>query len=336
MNLGKVTRIFIIGGGQSCADLVEIASSYKIEVMVLTSPRHAAEKLDFGSGKSMNFEEVLVKSEVKYLISSEFEPKEITDFFGELQNTFFISLGAAWIFKESHLQGFFQNKLFNLHGTRLPHFRGGGGFSWQILTRNRFGYITLHLVDSGIDTGPIVLQREFLYPSNCRLPIEFEKHFGLERRSFFKELCNSILTSDFILTLNHQQEYFSTYWPRLNTKINSWIDWGNSPYELEAFICAFDDPYPGAQTYLHETKVFIKKVSINLQDGLFHPYQAGIIYRVSKNWICVSLNSGAIIIETVLDEKGNDLKGVIRPGDRFTTSPELLANSKIRTHYGPE
>jgi hypothetical protein len=48
------------------------------------------------------------------------------------------------------------------------------------------------------------------------------------------------------------------------------------------------------------------------------------------------MSSGAIVIEQVLDEEGNDLKGIIRPGDRFTTSPELLANSKIRTHYGSE
>ncbi len=51
--------------------------------------------------------------------------------------------------------------LFNVHPSMLPDFRGPAPEFWQLDAGLSHGGVTIHRIDSGIDTGPIVLQRTF-------------------------------------------------------------------------------------------------------------------------------------------------------------------------------
>jgi len=56
-----------------------------------------------------------------------------------------------------------KNKVcFNFHPGTLPEYRGSGVFSWAIINQERKMGITLHLIDSGMDTGDIIEIRQFL------------------------------------------------------------------------------------------------------------------------------------------------------------------------------
>jgi methionyl-tRNA formyltransferase len=89
-------------------------------------------------------------------------------------STMGLSFGAPWLFRQDVITRF-GGRLLNLHGARLPHYRGGGGFSWQILCDNRQGYALIHQITAGIDDGPIVAVREFRYPSSCRVPQDYQQ-----------------------------------------------------------------------------------------------------------------------------------------------------------------
>ena len=52
--------------------------------------------------------------------------------------------------------------------------------------------------------------------------------------------------------------------------------------DVERFICAFDEPYVGASTNLNGDIVRIKSVCLSQQDGFFHHFQSGLIYRKTK------------------------------------------------------
>ena len=82
-----------------------------------------------------------------------------------------------------------------------------------------------------------------------------------------------------------QPQYLSTYFPRLSTNDNGWIDWSLKIESLFNFISAFDDPYQGARTYYKKEPVRLKNVNLTKSDQIFHPYQYGIIYRKSKNFL---------------------------------------------------
>ncbi len=49
----------------------------------------------------------------------------------------------------------------NIHPSLLPYGRGGWPMPWDILMRRPVSGVTLHKIDSGFDTGDILLQRHF-------------------------------------------------------------------------------------------------------------------------------------------------------------------------------
>ena len=96
-----------------------------------------------------------------------------------------------------------------------------------------------------------------------------------------------------------------------------------------------DDPYDGAKTYVNGKIVKIKDVLLTYQDGPFHSYQNGIVYRKGKNWLCVSLKNATLIIRKILDEKNTDIFKRIKIGDRLTTPYSKLESSYERIVYTP-
>ena len=222
-----------------------------------------------------------------------------------------------------------------MHGTRLPQNRGGGGFSWQIIMGNRYGMCCLHKVDKKIDTGPILFFEEFIFKNNARIPQDFIDEYAEKNFIFLKGIFKKYFKQSNNIQIKNQVEYLSTYWPRLSTDDNGWIDWDRDPHHIERFICAFDNPYNGASTLLNEKHVRLKKVCLSSQDGSFSEYQNGMIFRVSHDWICVCLRNYTLIIQEIIDENGNKILSKLNVGDRFITPSSRLELSKKRLKVTP-
>jgi methionyl-tRNA formyltransferase len=56
---------------------------------------------------------------------------------------------------------FATDRLFNVHFSLLPKYRGCFTSIWPILHGEQTHGVTLHLIDAGVDTGPIIDQRSF-------------------------------------------------------------------------------------------------------------------------------------------------------------------------------
>lgn len=329
--LGPFNRVLLLGGGALLVRLALWAREAGYSVRVITAPRHAAEMVDGISDQTLLT--VLSNAGIDTDVINNIDSDEARKAIGNIERTFSLSLGAAWIFKKNVIEDVFQGKLFNLHGTRLPQNRGGGGFSWQILMGNRLGFCMLHVLDAGVDTGDIVAHEEFIYPPSCRTPLDFAAFYQEQNFKFLVSLLDATRGQQQAYSCVVQPEYLSTYWPRIHTSTHSWIDWSWSAAEIEKFICAFDDPYSGAQTFWRKKMVRLKKAFANYQEGYFHPAQAGLIYRVNKNWLCVACKDGAIIIEQLVDEAGNSLIQEICIGDALTTPVENLGQFGKRPVY---
>lgn len=52
-------------------------------------------------------------------------------------------------------------KIINCHAGHLPKYRGRNVLNWVIINGEKNFYITVHYVNSGIDTGPILLRKKF-------------------------------------------------------------------------------------------------------------------------------------------------------------------------------
>jgi methionyl-tRNA formyltransferase len=335
LTVGPFRRLLLLGGGELLVDLAVWARQHGFDVGVITSPRHAADPLP-GSREPLSA--VLASKGIMMTVIEDIASEKAKRMIGDgdnIDSTFSLSLGAAWIFKKDFIDKHLGGLLFNLHGSRLPQNRGGGAFSWQILTGNRFGFCTLHLIEDGVDTGDIVAYEEFIYPGACRTPADYMKYYREKNIGFLTNLLSSLHTQSKEFALVSQPEYLATYWPRLHSPDQAWIDWAWPAHQLERFVCAFDDPYCGAQTTWKGRTVRIKKAFASYQDGIFHPFQTGFVYRNNGMWLCVACDGGSVVIESVVDEHNNSVLPEIRVGDAFHTPTERLIQRTNRVFYTP-
>lgn len=93
--------------------------------------------------------------------------------------------GFMRILSESLIKEF-ENKIINIHPTLLPKHPGKNGLSRSIESDDDSLGITIHYVDEGVDTGPIILQESFLRSNDQTFEQLEEKIHQIEHRLYPK------------------------------------------------------------------------------------------------------------------------------------------------------
>lgn len=86
------------------------------------------------------------------------------DFVAKQKFDFCISYGYPFILNEDIL-GIFNSNIVNLHISYLPWNRGSYPNFWSFFEGTPNG-VTIHRIDKGMDTGPILLQEEVIFDIN--------------------------------------------------------------------------------------------------------------------------------------------------------------------------
>ena len=94
---------------------------------------------------------------------------------------FIVSFGYRHIIKKDVINLFQYNNIVNLHVSYLPYNRGADPNLWSILDNTQSG-ITIHLIDSNLDTGDILLQK--------KVALDFEND---TLKSSYEKLQNEII-----------------------------------------------------------------------------------------------------------------------------------------------
>lgn len=318
----KIKKIVFFGFNPNLENFFNINKKNNIESFIFTSTNQFKQLSKFKNIKNFKIIKNLDGNFRKY-IKKNFN----------IDQTLFISLSSRWIFKKNTIN-FLKKNLINIHSSRLPNDRGGATISWQIMRGDRFHCQSIHLVDDGVDTGPVIFQKVSVYPKNCQIPLECE-NFDLEKLNYLYEEFLSKLIIKKKLRLSYQNESLSYYNPRLNTEKDAWIDWGMNYIEIYRFINAFDDPYAGAKTLVNNKIVSLKSVHLHSGEMFGHKFMSGIIFRKDSNWVLVKISdSHNLIIEKVLDKKGRNIISELKVGDRFFSNMKMIEKSKlVRTRY---
>jgi methionyl-tRNA formyltransferase len=325
MKFGQIDHLVVFGGGQRLLNLIDVSGGFRISIFT------ADRLLESGVGQcGETLVEELRKRDVDFRSVGNINATDLSQVV--TLETMGISLGAPWIFTRKTIEQF-EGRFVNGHGAKLPQNRGGGDYSWQIMMGENFGYHLFHLVEEGIDTGKIIYFDEFLFPPSCRTPKEYKDHFVESEIPFFRDFLAKV-KAGYEFSEAVQQEYFSSYFPRLSTLHHGFVNWGWRAREIERFICAFDEPYRGASTFFEGKRVFLRKARSDTNNGVFHPFMNGLVFRKSESLIYVAVSDGAILIGEIQDEEGRDIIRKIRAGHRLVTPSKYLDDaSNFRAIY---
>ena len=325
MKNGDKNRIIIFGGNrlQERGPLLEfalLALKKGYQVIIFTEKLH----LDMDAGDGNSLRQHLTKENLEFVEidkpSVELVHRYIDD------NTIGLLTNAVWLIKQDVID-LFKGKLYNYHNACLPLERGAAAYSWKILSQNPYGGLTIHKVVEKLDSGDIVLYREIIFPKECRIPQDYYFYLKDIEVAFFSEFLDKIESDEGLVTIS-QLDSNSRYWPRLNTDQNGYINWDWQCHDIELFINAFDSPHKGASTFLCGERIHLKQGARSVGEGVFHPFQAGIVFRKVEAGIFIAATGGCLIIKEVLDENGENIINKVKVGQRFFTPYSYLEKAK--------
>ncbi len=130
------------------------------------------------------------------------------------------------------------------HPSLLPKHRGGSAINWEIILGDTKTGLTIFWPDGGIDTGPILLQREVdIAPNDTAGSLYFDRLFPLGVAALAEAVD---LIRRGIAPKNPQDESQATY-EGLCTERDAIIDW-TSPASKVFNLIRGCNPRPGATT----------------------------------------------------------------------------------------
>jgi methionyl-tRNA formyltransferase len=197
----------------------------------------------------------------------------------------------------------------NVHPGLLPEYRGAHVLQWAIVNGERETGVTLHYLDEGIDTGPVIAEQ--------RVPITEDddaaslaaalQDAGLElmRRHWHAMSSGSAKASP--------QPGGGRYWP-LRTPADGVIDWTQPAVRIRDLVRALVPPWPGATFRLDGDEVVVDRAEV--VDGTGEP---GTVLSVEDDRVVVAAGEGAVAIVALRGEDGAVAPSHLglRAGDRI-------------------
>ncbi len=178
------------------------------------------------------------------------------------------------------------------HPSLLPKHRGGSAINWAIINGEAKTGITIFWPVKGIDTGPILLQKEAeISPDDTVGSLYFNKLFPLG----IEALVESIeLIKQGIAPRIPQDESQASY-EGLCTEKESIINWSQPVTKVYNLIRG-TNPQPGAITYFQgkRLKIFDSELLAGGTVGL-----PGEIVNITKQGFAVAAINGAILVKRV-------------------------------------
>jgi folate-dependent phosphoribosylglycinamide formyltransferase PurN len=148
----------------------------------------------------------------------------------EIKKTLFLSISSLFIFKKKQIK-FLEDNLINYFPSRLPYDTGRGGFSWHIMREDKILNNNFHIIDESINTGPIIFEDSKIFPSNCKIPLDYESYNWAEMNIFYEKFIKKLINEEKFF-LCKQNKNLGRHNPSLNTLQHGFINWDMNSYDL--------------------------------------------------------------------------------------------------------
>lgn len=225
---------------------------------------------------------------------------------------YLFTLGWSQIFKADFI-ACFSEFVVGTHPSKLPHGRGRAPLPWTILEDLRKSAVSFFKIDTGIDTGKLIFQREFDIAPKTYVKDLYDR-VAMELGLGFHDIYTSIANNEAI-TFEAQDETNVTIRGK-RTPSDGLIEFSQKVADVEKLIRAVSEPYPGAYCYYKDQKITFWEVEFDQEQK--YSGTLGQIHTKNKNGILVQFSDGNLWLNRPSDQNGEalDLK-FFRIGDKL-------------------
>ena len=195
------------------------------------------------------------------------------------------------------------------HPSLLPRHRGASGINWAVIQGDTHTGLTILWVDEGIDTGPILLQKEVeILPDDTTGSLYFSKLFEMGVDAIVESVA--LIKSGQAPKLP-QDDSLATYEPPCDDRVAA-VDWSKPASDIYNLIRGCD-PQPGAYSTIKGSKV--RFYNARLLEATTDKVP-GEIVDIDAGTIVVALDGGSLGIGKIRDGRARKWMLLISPGTR--------------------
>lgn len=191
--------------------------------------------------------------------------------------------------------------IINIHGAKLPHYRGGNMINWAIIKGLEETAITLINMEETIDTGDILAEKKIpIYYKDTAVTLKERMYTAIYE--LFDECLKDIIDKKIV---PREQDHTKAYYLPARKPGDGLINWESNAIDIYNLVRALVCPYPGAFTYYRDKKVIIEKASLIIDNRYYmHP---GRIIDLGHNYIIATTQYNLLKIEELRGHNINDL-----------------------------
>lgn len=186
-----------------------------------------------------------------------FHAPEFLAWLDALAPELFVCVSYHTIFKQPFLTRHLGH-VINVHLAPLPFYRGRAPLNWAILNNETSTAVTVHYIEAGIDTGPVIVQRP--------VPIGSDDYAVDVLLRSLPEFPNAVRVAlerlnDPAFRSTPQDPSVGSYYGRRSAE-DGVIDWeAESTLAIYNKVRALADPYPGAFSFQGRDRIVFQRAS---------------------------------------------------------------------------
>ncbi|MDE6621109.1 MAG: methionyl-tRNA formyltransferase [Lachnospiraceae bacterium] len=256
-------------------------------------------------------DEVLINLADRYRIPVELDKNINSQKFKDTVRSYnadlFVSMSFDQIFKTEmiHLPKY---GTINCHAGKLPFYRGRNVLNWALINDEKEFGITVHYMDTGIDTGDIILQESYPITDNDDYGTLLEKAYDGCAAVLYKAI--KIIQSGQVNTIRQNDiDPVGTYCG-MRVEGDEIVNWNGSSREIFNFIRALCIPGPQAVSWIKGNRIAINRAK--MVEGA-HRYKNIPGQVIGKTADGILVKTG----DTMLEVTEYTYAGKVKVGDRL-------------------
>jgi UDP-4-amino-4-deoxy-L-arabinose formyltransferase/UDP-glucuronic acid dehydrogenase (UDP-4-keto-hexauronic acid decarboxylating) len=185
--------------------------------------------------------------------------------------------------------------VLNAHAGDLPRFRGNATPNWAILSGEPYLVLTVHRMDEGLDSGPILAQRSFALQPTTYVADVYD-FLGTAIPDLFAQTLDGLEARTIAAVAQPAVEPLRCL-PR--TPRDHAIDWGLPAELLARLVRASAEPFSGAYTHHAGRRLTVWRARAEAARGRLLGSPGQVTHRSPAGEVTVLTGDGLLVLEEV-------------------------------------